>query len=197
MHKETDFSHLLTAAKKERISLSCGEYFLCLLSVYDSLICSAQAEGLAQKLMKEGALQSEAEAVAENACLASFCLFGQQGCRAFSSGEEALHALTLDDLSLTAAAYHRLRAEGGFARGLDAKALQDLKRRASDPMERIRWKVLSRFHALPNSRAARRMGDGDFLYCWIHMLLDWEEEDDDWQEQSQNGSFPDKGGIKT
>ena len=42
----------------------------------------------------------------------------------------------------------------------------------SDSMERMRWLVLREFGVLPNSRAARKMGDGDVLFCAMNMLLD-------------------------
>ena len=42
----------------------------------------------------------------------------------------------------------------------------------SDSVGRLRWLVLREFGVLPNSRAARKMGDGDVLYCAVNMLLD-------------------------
>lgn len=41
-----------------------------------------------------------------------------------------------------------------------------------DPMERLRWRVLSRFGVLPCSREAREMTDEDCLRYAAHILAD-------------------------
>lgn len=43
-------------------------------------------------------------------------------------------------------------------------------------MQRLRWKVLRRFGALPTERRAREMKDRDYLWCLVNELLDQEEE---------------------
>lgn len=42
-------------------------------------------------------------------------------------------------------------------------------------MERIRWQVLCKFAALPTNDDVKKMCDSDYLYCYIHMLLDSED----------------------
>ena len=44
------------------------------------------------------------------------------------------------------------------------------------PKQRLRWRVLRCFGALPTEARARRMTDGDYLWCAVNLLLDEEEE---------------------
>lgn len=42
----------------------------------------------------------------------------------------------------------------------------------SDPMERLKWRVLRSFGVLPFSEAARELSDEDYIVCGAHMVLD-------------------------
>ena len=42
------------------------------------------------------------------------------------------------------------------------------------PVERIRWKVLRAFSVLPTEERAKKMTEGDYLYCAAQLLLDRE-----------------------
>ena len=44
------------------------------------------------------------------------------------------------------------------------------------PKQRICYEVLKGFGSLPTSYDARNMCEGDYIYCYIHMLLDEEPE---------------------
>ena len=43
---------------------------------------------------------------------------------------------------------------------------------SSDPMERLRWRILREFHVLPGSKVAREVEDSDVLQSGLHLLLD-------------------------
>ena len=43
---------------------------------------------------------------------------------------------------------------------------------SSDPMERLRWRVLREFKLLPSSDEARKMSDEDCIRFAVHMLID-------------------------
>lgn len=44
------------------------------------------------------------------------------------------------------------------------------------PAERLRWRVLKEFGVLPGETRARRMTNGEFLYCTLQLWLDEEEK---------------------
>ena len=172
--------------RREPMALSLGGCFLRLLSVYESLLCSAGARELLASLKAQGAEPGEAESVSENACLAFYCLIDKRGRRLFADALEAVRRLTLDDLLLVSERYHALRTAALGNEPSGGTLLESLKRRADEPMERLRWRVLRAFHALPTSEEARRMGEADYLYCYAHLLLDEEEKDG---ARETNGCF--------
>lgn len=43
------------------------------------------------------------------------------------------------------------------------------------PYERLKWRVLKEFGALPAEERARKMTDRDFLWCVLNLMLDDEE----------------------
>lgn len=47
---------------------------------------------------------------------------------------------------------------------------------SANPGERLRWRVLRQFHALPTEPRARAMKGRDYLWCLVNALLDREEE---------------------
>jgi hypothetical protein len=44
------------------------------------------------------------------------------------------------------------------------------------PYERLKWRVLREFHALPTEERVQKMTDRDYLWCLLQMTLDEEEE---------------------
>lgn len=50
------------------------------------------------------------------------------------------------------------------------------KKLAGSPGDRLRWRVLKQFGALPTERRARQMKERDYLWCLLNQLLDDQEE---------------------
>lgn len=50
----------------------------------------------------------------------------------------------------------------------------------------MRWNILKQFNKLPNEPSVRDMSEFDYLYCYIHMLLD---NDSSYREFSVNENF--------
>ena len=42
----------------------------------------------------------------------------------------------------------------------------------NNPMERLRWRVLTKFGILPASRRGKELSDEEILICGAHMVLD-------------------------
>lgn len=69
-----------------------------------------------------------------------------------------------------------------MSRPTAAERLEELKEAlAASPLERLRWRVLRIFGALPTERRARRMRDADYLWCGLNLLLDQEEAGRQWE----------------
>ena len=66
---------------------------------------------------------------------------------------------------------------GGPGAGPLARGAGNAKKKLRDrPGERLRWRVLRQFRALPTEARAREMKNRDYLWCLAHTLLDREEE---------------------
>ena len=89
--------------------------------------------------------------------------------------EKAVGADVLEALSpARIEALARRWAQGA---GRQEYAIGDLKEElAALPWQRLRWRVLRQFGALPTEERAREMTDGDYLWCAVNLLLDEEEE---------------------
>ena len=100
----------------------------------------------------------------------------KHGRRAFSSPGAVLSALGADEIAQLASRY----ADG--MRCGELSALSDetsreaiLDRLAAQPYERLKWRVLRAFGALPTEDRAREMTDEDYYYCALHLALDGRE----------------------
>ena len=100
----------------------------------------------------------------------------KHGRRAFSSPGAVLSALGADEIAQLAKRY----ADG--MRCGEVSALSDetsreaiLDRLAAQPYERLKWRVLRAFGALPTEGRAREMTDEDYYYCALHLALDGRE----------------------
>lgn len=117
---------------------------------------------------------SEELALCANACLVARGV--RKGRRAFPSGRAVLEQLSpeeTEDLARRWAAWNRAENPG---LGLGWGAFQDLKARlARLPRQRLQWRVLRAFGALPTEGRARAMTEGDYLWCAANLLLDGEE----------------------
>ena len=109
-----------------------------------------------------------------NACVLARAVF-RDGIPAFENGEALLQAVPLETLTRWAEAYAALcREENPVCSAQSAeKAAEAL---AQEPYERLKWRVLRAFGALPSEARARKMLDRDYLYCAAQMMLDEQEK---------------------
>lgn len=153
-------------AGAEKLGLGEGR-FLRLLSARE--ILEARREG--QLLARDGAEQ----ALCGNAALLARALVDEQG-PLYESGGAVLNALTAREIGAMAkrwAAFDRAENPVPATQSEGEAWLEELKQ---DSDERLRWKVLRTFGALPTEERAREMKERDYLWCALHMLLDREEE---------------------
>ncbi len=110
----------------------------------------------------------EDKALWDNACLVARAL-RRRGRRVYSSGEAVVASLSPARIEALA----RRWAQGAGRQGY---AIQELKEElAALPWQRLRWRVLRQFGALPTEERAKAMTDGDYLWCAVNLLLDEEE----------------------
>lgn len=63
----------------------------------------------------------------------------------------------------------------------------------TDPMERLKWRVLRSFGVLPYSTVARELTDEDFIVCGAHMVLDGRQTSGTAEiETESNSAFDEK-----
>ena len=90
-----------------------------------------------------------------------------------SQGERAL----CSNACLLARALERVRPEGEPLRRRNSGGVGKRKKKlAGSPGDRLRWRVLKQFGALPTERRARQMKERDYLWCLLNQLLDDQEE---------------------
>lgn len=186
MKRKTLSSILGGTDVREPIKILGKNLYLRLLSVYDSLVCDSISTKLNEKLIEDGINSEVSKSVAENACLAYMCLYDRRNKRIFESGLDAANSLTAEELLKVAEEYVRVRDSFLNFNNLNAKSILELKKKLDTPRQRIRWKVLKEFNVLPTSKEAKEMCDGDYLYCYINMMLDDEEYEDYEFEVNEN-----------
>lgn len=140
-----------------------------------SLLTSRQvleAKREALDLAREGL----APALCANACLISRALT-RAGEPVYPSGRAVLESLSpaaIEALARTWADFDR-RENPGL--GVDPARAEKLKTALEQlPQERLKWRVLRAFRALPTEERVRNMTGRDYLWCALHLLLDQEEE---------------------
>ena len=155
-------------AGRDRISLENG-FDLRLLSALEVL----QARREAAELTGE----DRERALCSNACLLARALErSEDGRPVFDSGRAVLAGLTVDEIAALAGRWSVFSRESGPGLDLSREELEGVKRDLSgDPGERLRWRVLRQFHALPSEERARSMKERDYLWCLANTLLDREE----------------------
>lgn len=115
-------------------------------------------------------------ALCANACLVRRAWTKADGHRyasgwAVIQGEAPEH---IEDLARVWADFRRRTAPGLET---DPERVERLKASlAALPQERLKWRVLRAFGALPTEARARQMTGRDYLWCALHLLLDREEE---------------------
>ena len=155
-------------AGQDRISLENG-FDLRLLSALEVL----QARREAAELTGE----DRERALCSNACLLARALERSEDRRpVFDSGRAVLAGLTVEEIAALAGRWSMFSRESGPGLDLSREELEGVKRDLSgDPGERLRWRVLRQFHALPSEGRARSMKERDYLWCLANTLLDREE----------------------
>lgn len=156
-------------AQRERVSLGNG-MALRLLSALEVLQARREAGELAG--------EDRERALCSNACLLARALEREEDeSPVFSDGRAVLAGLTVEEIGSLAARWSVLRRESDPGLSVTEEELENVKKKLrSDPGERLRWRVLREFHALPTEARAREMKDRDYLWCLANGLLDREEE---------------------
>ena len=154
-------------AQRDRISLDNG-FDLRLLSALEVL----QARREAAELAADG----RERALCANACLLARALEREQS-PVFPDGRAVLAGLTVEEIGALAARWSRFSRESDPGLDLSEDELEEVKGELNaDPGERLRWRVLRQFGALPTESRARAMKGRDYLWCLANTLLDREEE---------------------
>ena len=134
-----------------------------------------EARREAAELAKDG----KELALCSNACLVARAVLGHTGRRRYRDGTEVLERLTPGEIEALAKCWARFRKEVSPGLDIGRERLDKLKASLERmPKQRLRWRVLRCFGALPTEARARRMTDGDYLWCAVNLLLDEEEEAD-------------------
>lgn len=143
-----------------------GDHILRILTAHELLSARAEARELREDQETEGLLTG--------ACILARAAT-KNGMRMFSGGEAVLESWSAEKITEEMAAYRAL------ARQVDPSCKQQeavehlMEQLHMEPMERIRWRVLRAFSALPTEQRVRDMTEGDYLYCASQLLLDRQE----------------------
>lgn len=156
-------------AKRDRICLENG-FDLRLLSALEVL----QARREASELAEDGTEQ----ALCSNACLLARALEGgKDHSPVFPDGRAVLAGLTPAEIAALSARWAAFSRENDPGLELSGEELAQVKDSLdADPGDRLRWRVLKQFHALPTEERVRDMKGRDYLWCLANALLDREEE---------------------
>lgn len=142
-----------------------GEVFLP-LTAQQALEARREALALAED---EGAL-----ALCANACLVARGV--RKGRRPFPSGKAVLAAYGPEEIEALARRWAAWNQREGLGPDLAPGRLEALKAQLADlPWQRLQWRVLRQFRALPTEGRARAMTGEDYLWCAANLLLDGEE----------------------
>lgn len=126
---------------------------------------------LAREEARSLAGDTEERALWDNACLTARAL-RRRGKRVYPSGEAVLAQLPGPKVEQLA----RLWAEK-YRQERQTVQISQLKESLEKlPWQRLRWRVLREFGALPTEKRARDMTEEDYLWCAVNLLLDEEEE---------------------
>lgn len=157
---------LLGTPRSTRVTVM-GKYCeLRLASAYDALCAKRQAARMQEQL------KDMPPELLSNCCLLSRCLRPEG--RELFSAQELLEKLGCGEIEQLSAEYERLCTPTVFD---GEQVLEELMARMKNAdYERMKWRVLREFSVLPGERRAREMTDSDYLYCFIQLRLDDEEQ---------------------
>ena len=154
-------------AGRDRMPLGNG-LDLRLLSALEAL--QARREGL--ELAKDG----RELALCSNACLLARALEEERS-PVFEDGRAVLAGLTAAEIAALSARWSAFSRENDPGLELSQEELETVKAGLrDDPGERLRWRVLRQFGALPSEERARAMKGRDYLWCLANTILDREEQ---------------------
>lgn len=155
-------------AGRDRIGLGDG-LDLRLLSALEVLQARREAAELAG--------EERERALCANACLLARALErSEDRSPVFPDGRAVLAGLTVEEIAGLSARWAAFRRESDPGLGLSEEGLEEVKDGLrGDSGERLRWRVLRQFGALPTESRAREMKGRDYLWCLANSLLDREE----------------------
>lgn len=140
-----------------------------ILSAHEFLKASHESKELGGSSDAEAALISNAVLISKAACTA-------EG-RLFSDGAEALRRLSAEELEGLTQLYRELSDSVDVSPKSEPDRIWEIKELLGESdYERLKWRVLRDFGALPTEGRVRDMTDADYLYCILNILLDAEEE---------------------
>ena len=114
-------------------------------------------------------------ALCSNACLLARALT-REGERVYPDGQAVLEALSPEEIESLAGAWAAFDRRENPGLTADAQRVEELKAALKGlSQERLKWKVLRAFGALPTEERVRAMTGRDYLWCALHLLLDEEE----------------------
>lgn len=156
-------------AGQDRLSLDNG-MDLRLLSALEAL--QARREGI------DLALDGSERALCSNACLLARALERTEDHKpVFADGRAVLAGLTAEEIETLAARWAAFRRKNDPGLELSQNQLDSLKHQLqNDSGERLRWRVLRHFHALPSEKRTQALKGRDYLWCLANTLLDREED---------------------
>jgi len=160
------------------LSILAGRDRICLENGFDLRLLSALEVLQARREAAELSGEDRERALCSNACLLARALERtEDGQPVFDSGRAVLAGLTVEEIAALAARWSAFSRESGPGLDLSQGELECVKENlAGDPGERLRWRVLRQFHALPTEKRSRDMKERDYLWCLANTLLDREEE---------------------
>lgn len=136
-----------------------------LISAHDLLQAQAEALTMAQP-------QSAEAGLCLNACILAKAA-KKDGKRVFENGEAVLRAMSAERIERWMKQYLEVCERENLSCGEQYGQVKQALGEA--PYERLKWRVLRAFGVLPSEERAKRMTDGDYLYCVMQMMLDEEE----------------------
>ena len=155
---------LLAGARRERLE---DGRTLRLLSALETLEARREAEGLARG--------DRERALCSNACLLARAL-ERDGKAVFADGEAALRGMAAAEIGALAGRWRAFSRRENPSPEDGEDRVEKLRRElGSDQYERLQWRVLRAFGALPTEARAREMTDREYLWCALNLLLDGEE----------------------
>ena len=156
-------------ARRDRLTLENGS---------DLRLLSALGVLQARREAGELAADGRERALCSNACLLARALEKTEDrCAVFEDGRAVLAGLTAAEIAALAGRWSAVCRENDPGLEVSQEELeQERENLREDPGERLRWRVLRQFGALPTEGRARAMKGRDYLWCLANALLDREEE---------------------